>query len=112
MLKQSEFLPGIFACILTLGSIASALAGDVKLVSDTWDSVCRVEITSGPDAPEGTPLETYSDVPRNWSITKPDKLCYRRPSTPDNCDSGMTQWKTQWTCTTNAGSGIEELSLK
>ena len=112
MLKQSESLPGIFACIFTLGSIASALAGDVKLVSDTWDSVCRVEITSGPNAPEGTPLETYSDVPRNWSITKPDKLCYRRPSTPDNCDSGMTQWKTQWSCAANAGSGIEEFSLK
>ncbi len=112
MLKKTKFLPGIFACIFTLGSIASALAGDVKLVSDTWDSVCRVEITSGPDAPDGTPLETYSDVPKNWSITKPDKLCYRRPSTPDNCDSGMTQWKTQWSCAAKTGSGVEELSLK
>lgn len=112
MLKKTAFFAGIFASVLTLGSITCSLAGDVKLVSDTWDSVCRVEITSGPNAPDGTPLETYSDVPRNWSITKPDKLCYRRPSTPDNCDSGMTQWKTQWSCAAKAGSGVEELYLK
>ena len=98
--------------MLALGSITNASAGDVKLVSDTLDSVCRVEITWGPDAPNGTPVEFYSDVPRNWSITKPDQLCYRRPSTPDNCDSGMTQWKTQWSCAAKAGSGVEELSLK
>ena len=112
MLTRTEFLPGILACMLALGSIANALAGDVKLVSGTWDSVCRVEVTWGPDAPNGTPVEVYTDVPRNWSITKPDKLCYRRASTPENCDSGMTQWSTQWSCAAKADSGIEELSLQ
>jgi hypothetical protein len=47
MLKKTAFLPAIFACILTLGSVPYALAGDVKLVSGTLDSVCRVEITWG-----------------------------------------------------------------
>ena len=112
MLKKTEFLPGIFACILPLGFMAHALAGDVKLVSDTLDSVCRVEITWGPDAPNGTPVEFHSDVPKNWSITKPERLCYRRASTPDNCDSGMTQWNTQWKCAAKADSGIEEFSLQ
>lgn len=112
MFKKTGFLPGICACLLTLGSTPYALAGDVKLVSDTWDNVCGVEITSGADAPTGTPVEFYTDVPRNWSITKPDRLCYRRASTPDNCDSGMTQWKTQWKCASKTGSGIEELSLQ
>ena len=112
MLKKTAFFPGIFASALTLSSIAHALAGDVKLVSDTWENVCRVEITWGPDAPSGTPIEIHSDVPRNWSITKPDRLCYLRPSTPDNCDSGMTQWKTQWKCAAKAGEGIEEFSLQ
>lgn len=112
MLKKTELIPAIFACMLTLGPIAHALAGNVKLVSDAWDSVCQVEITWGPDAPNGTAVEFHSDVPRNWSIIKPDKLCYRRPSTADNCDSGMTQWKTQWKCATNAGSGIKEFSLQ
>lgn len=84
MLKKTAFLPAIFACILTLSSVPYALAGDVKLVSGL-DSVCRVEITWGPNAPDGTPVEFYSDVPKNWSITKPDRLCYRRALDPSNC---------------------------
>ncbi len=112
MLKKTEFLTGIFACLLALGSVAHALAGEVRLVSDTLDNVCAVDITWGPDAPNGTPIEVHADVPKNWSITKPDRLCYRRPSTPDNCDSGMTQWKTQWKCAESRGAAVEELSLR
>jgi len=112
MLKKIEFLHGIFACILTLSPTTYALAGDVKLVSGNWESVCRVEITWGPNAPEGTPVEFYSDVPKNWSITKPDRLCYRRALDPSNCESGMTQWNTQWKCAAMTTSGIEELSLQ
>ena len=111
MLKKTRLFPGIFACMLALDFIAQASAGEVKLVSDTMDMICRVEVTSGPDAPNA-PVETYTDVKKDWSITKPDKLCYRRASTPDNCDSGMTQWNTQWKCAEKADSGIEELSLK
>ena len=98
MLKNTEVVSRVFACLLIPGSITFAFAGDVKLVSDNWDSICRVEITSGPQAPNGTPIESHTDVPKNWSITKPDRLCYRRASAPDNCDSGMTQWNTQWIC--------------
>ena len=112
MLKKTDFLPGILACTLALISTDHALAGDVTLVSDTLDSVCRVEITWGPDAPNGTPVEFHTDVPRNWSITKPGRLCYRRASAPDNCDSGMTQWNTQWKCAASTGSGVEEFSLQ
>lgn len=112
MLNKTAFLRGIFACVVTLCSIACALAGDVKLVSDTLDSVCRVEITWGPNAPDGTPVEQFLEVERNWSISKPGRLCYRRASTPENCDSGMTQWNTRWRCAENANSGTEELSLQ
>jgi hypothetical protein len=112
MLKKTAILPRLFAGICALISATAALAGDVKLVSDTWDSVCRVDVTWGPDAPNGTPVEHYSDVSRNWSITRPDKLCYRRASAPDNCESGMTQWNTQWKCAAKVDSGVEELSLQ
>ena len=112
MLKRTEYILRIFACVLALGFAADAAAGDVKLVSDTLDSVCGVEITWGPDAPNTTQVEFYTDVPRNWSVTKPDRLCYRRASTPDNCDSGMTQWKTQWKCAASTGSVLQELSLQ
>ena len=112
MPKKIDTLPAILACLLALCYVTNASAGDVKLVSDTLDSVCRVEITWGSDAPNATPIEFHNDVPRNWSITKPGKLCYRRASTPDNCDSGMTQWNTQWKCAAGAGAGVEEFSLQ
>lgn len=112
MPKVSPLLPATLTCLFTLCSLASAIAGDVKLVSDQWDSVCRVEITWGPDAPDGAPVEQHLDVPRNWSVTKPERLCYRRASTPDNCDSGMTQWNTQWKCAEKTGSGTQALSLQ
>jgi hypothetical protein len=111
MRKKTRWLPGILVCMLAMGFPAQAAAGEVKLVSDTIDKVCRVEVTSGSDAPNAA-VETYTDVEKGWSITKPDKLCYRRASTPDNCDSGMTQWNTRWRCAEKAESGIEELSLK
>jgi hypothetical protein len=111
MPRNTRIFHGIFACMLALGATAQVTAGEVKLVSDTIDMICRVEVTSGADAPN-SPVETYMDVEKNWSITKQDKLCYRRASTPDNCDSGMTQWNTQWKCAEKADAGIEELSLK
>lgn len=111
MPKKTKLFLGVLACVLALSTIAPAAAGEVKLVSDTIDMICRVEITSGPEAPNGS-VETYNDVAMGWSITKPDKLCYRRASTPDNCDSGMTQWNTQWKCAASADLGVVELSLK
>ena len=110
-MRKILLLSGVHACMLSWLAVPQASAGDVKLVADTMDMVCRVEVTSGPDAPNGA-VETHIDVARGWSITKPDKLCYRRSSTPDNCESGMTQWNTQWKCAAKAGSGVEELSLQ
>ena len=102
----------LFAFILATGAVPFAFAGDVRLVSDTLDMVCSVEVSSGADAPNEAKAEFHLDVKKGWSITKPDKLCYRRPATPDNCDSGMTQWRTQWKCAESTGSGTQDLSLK
>lgn len=110
MLENVGRFVAVLACVLAMTHVTPASAGEVKLVSDTMDKVCRVEVTSGPDAPD-TPAETFFDVHKGWSITKPEKLCYRRASTPDNCDSGMTQWNTRWKCVANAEPGIKELSL-
>lgn len=112
MLNRSGIIARLFTCTLISAFVADASAGDVKLVSDTWENVCGVEVSWGADAPNETQVEFHRDVPRNWSITKPDRLCYRRASTPDNCDSGMTQWKTQWKCAASAGSDTKELSLQ
>ena len=102
----------ILACVFMPGLITSAMAGEVRLVSDTWETVCGVEISWGPNAPDESQSEHFHDVEEDWSVSKPGRLCYRRASTPDNCDSGMTQWKTPWRCAENDGDGIEELSLE
>lgn len=102
----------LFTCLLILGSVRCAFAGDVRLISDSMDLVCSVEVSWGADAPNEATTEFHTDVKKGWSITKPDKLCYRRPATPDNCDSGMTQWRTQWKCAESTDSGTQELSLK
>ncbi len=112
MLNKTAFLLWLATCAISLNLPAYVWAGDVKLVSDTWDSVCRVEVAWGPDAPGGDQVEFFYEVQRDWSITKADKLCYRRASTPDNCDSGMTQWNTRWRCATNANAEVEQLSLQ
>jgi hypothetical protein len=107
MSKTFAILPTLL-CLLVAGH---AQAGDVRLISDTLELACRVEVTTGPQAPEGA-VETHVDVRKGWSITRPDKLCYRRASTPENCESGMTQWNTPWRCAAKADAGVEELSLK
>ncbi len=112
MRNGSGVIAGLFAYTLVSASISYAVAGDVKLVSDTFDNLCGVEVTWGSNAPNDTPVELHSDISKNWSIVKPEKLCYRRPTTPDNCDSGMTQWKTQWKCAASAGAENTELSLQ
>lgn len=111
MSNKTRSCAGIFGGLLGLHFAGLALAGEVKLVSDTLDMVCRVEVSVGPDAPNA-PVETFVDVAKGWSITKPEKLCYRRASTVDNCESGMTQWNTPWKCVAGSDAGVEELSLK
>lgn len=95
-----------------LAASTAAAAGDVKLVSDTLEFVCKVEVSWGPEAPDETRIEIHNEVRKGWSVTKPGKLCYRRPSTADNCDSGMTQWSTRWKCAESPGDGTGVLSLK
>jgi hypothetical protein len=105
----------IAPCLIALAGLSLAFpaaAGDVRLVSDTFELVCSVEVSVGPDAPDDTKSEFHTDVRKGWSITKPGKLCYRRPSTPDNCESGMTQWRTKWMCAESTGEGTVELSVK
>ena len=112
MTRKAKLLLRLLVCLCISGSSTLAAAGDVKLVSDTLDIVCRVEVSWGAGAPEGTPVEQHLDVHRGWSVSKPGRLCYRRASTPDNCDSGMTQWNTRWRCADAADTGIEQLSLQ
>ncbi len=91
------------ACVLAI----SAKAGNVKLVSDTWDSICKVEVAWGMNAPQKGSSQSFSSVKKEWSITKADRICYRRPGDPRNCNSQLTAW----TCCSHLISGTDKCSL-
>lgn len=84
-----------------------AQAGNVKLVSDTWDNICKVEVMWGLNAPQEGRRQSFSNVQKGWSITKADRICYRRSGDPRNCSSQMTAW----TCCSQLISGTDECSL-
>jgi hypothetical protein len=98
----------IVLALVGVGSITlPAAAGNVRLVSDTWDNICKVEIKWGMNAPQEGPGETFNNVPRDWSVTKADRICYRRSGDPAICSS---QW-TPWSCCTHLISGTDDCSL-
>ena len=85
-----------------------ANAGEVRLTSNHWDNICTVEVVSGKDAPEQGWRTTLSNVQKGFSITRADRLCYRRSNDPDRCDSGLTNW----TCDHQMIDGISDLDLR
>lgn len=83
-----------------------SFAGTVKLLSDAWDYICKVQVTGGMDAPN-TSVATFSNVRKGWSVSRSDRLCYRRSGNPDDCDSGYSDWR----CINQMISGTYEFSL-
>ncbi len=81
----------VVAWAFSIVTIGEAFAGQVKLVSDTWDNICKVQVTGGMNAPN-TSIRTFRNVRRGWSATRTDKLCYRRSGRPRDCGSGYTNW--------------------
>lgn len=87
--------------------VAPASAGSIRLISDTWDNICKVEVKSGQNAPQEGQSESFSNVPRNWEITRSDRLCYRRSGNPSDCNSGWTDWR----CDTELSEKTDPFSL-
>lgn len=105
------FVPLVLFSLILVAVPGQALAGEVKLVSKTWDHVCKVVVKWGRNAPEmSVGTETYWDVEKGKVVaTKPDKICYRRPVDVRDCNSPLTE---NWTCLTSTQeSGTEEISL-
>jgi hypothetical protein len=95
------------AILLFLFFSNQVFAGSVKLISDTWETICFVEVTSGANAPK-TPVETFRDVKKDWSITRDSGICYRRSENPKDCNSKMRDWS----CSRNPTSGVDNFSLR
>jgi hypothetical protein len=62
MPERATIHHGVTALIPLMLSAGAAMAGEVTLVSDTWESVYPVEVTWGEDAPDGRPVEHFSHV--------------------------------------------------
>ena len=106
IILNSKTIIVLIAFIVSMHS-SVAVAGSVKLISDDWDSICKVQITSGFNAPD-TSIETFTNRKKGWSITRSDKLCYRRSGSPNNCGSGYTAWS----CMSQTTSGTSSFSLR
>lgn len=74
-------------------------AGKLILTTDLWDFICEVEVATGSDAP--VVIENILEFPgvkidgeyKNGIVFKgEDRLCYRRSSLVDDCDSPMNDW--------------------
>ena len=90
--------------------VARAYAGNVRLVSDTWDYVCKVEVSEGKNLdPSQNPKQLFTGVQKGWSYTGSEgtRVCYRRSGDPNNCDSA---WR-DWHCSSNPTSGTDDFSL-
>jgi hypothetical protein len=79
--------------VVLLSHVAPASAGSIRLISDTWDNICKVEVISGRNAPQEGQTEAFTNRSRNWEITRSDRLCYRRSANPSDCGSGWTDWR-------------------
>jgi len=96
--------------IITLGTAlfvsTASYSGTVKFVSNSWDNICKVQISKGNNAPNGN-IKTYTNVKKGASFSADFRMCYRRSANPNNCSSGYTGW----TCSSNPGSAtdIEDL---
>jgi len=87
---------------------STSFAGTVKLVSNTWDNICKVQVTTGSKSPNSY-ISTYKNVRKNsgWSKSGSNRLCYRRSGNPSNCNSSYTDW----TCDTKNTSGTSILNI-
>jgi len=104
MFRSTVWIVAVFA----LAAVAtSAEAGEVRLVSDTWDYICKVEVKWGNNAPDRGDGQVFTDVQPTFSLTKTSRICYRRSGDPDNCESRLTPWS----CCDNPASGTDEPSL-
>ena len=87
---------------------ANVFAGTVKLESSVFDNICKIQVTTGSENdPKSKLLKTYENVPKGFTVSGSDRLCYRRSKAPNNCQSQYTIW----TCKKVKGSGTGTLKL-
>ena len=105
---KMHVLSSAAAFAVLLGSTSMAIAGEVRLESDTWDHIPVVEFCTGLNAPQQcVRYDTVYDVNRGYVYSAQDKVCYRRSSDPHNANSVLNNW----TCANQVTSGAYTYSL-
>ncbi len=108
MKKNTFSLNCFYVMAIFLYLPVQAQAGEVRLVSDTWDYICKVDLVFGINAPQSGKKRSFNDVPYGFSIQGTDRICYRRSADPDNCGSGLGPWN----CKAKLTSGTKEFSIR
>ncbi len=95
------FIPK-FACV-GLGAFALFPACRSSRPGDPQVGCLRNDLQSRHVAGMSAPDVGYvhKDVKKGWAFLADDKLCWKRSSDPEDCESPMTAWK----CVTSDGPG-------
>lgn len=85
--------PAVLVAALSLIPTGAALAGPIILENNAGPNVCEVQVSVGPDAPNG-PIQTFGGLDFNWrQEIDADRLCYRVSVPPENCSGSFTDWR-------------------
>lgn len=83
----------------------NSYAGNIILKTDLWDFICEVEVAIGPDTPvvidkilEFPGVKVDGEYIDGVVFKGEGRLCYRRSSIVDDCDSSLNDW----VCYTNS----------
>ena len=82
-------------------------AGSVRLVNNYYNTICKVEVIKGINAPQTGSPESYSNVAKGVVTSAEGRLCFRRSADPANCASPLTEWR----CADKGTSGTLEFNL-
>ena len=83
----------LFAILVLTATTGPANAGPIILENNASPNVCEVEVTVGPNAPEG-PVQKFGDLEYNWrQVFDTNRLCYRVSEPPETCTGTWTDWR-------------------
>lgn len=103
------------AFLLVLCTVSNhANAGKIVLKTELWDFICEVEIALGPDAPviieeilERPGVKIDGEYINGIVFEGEGRLCYRRSSIVDDCNSPMNDW----VCYTNSSDAPQTILI-
>jgi len=107
-------MKAIYLLTALLFSSSLSIAGEIKLLSETWDFICKVEVATGLGAPESpdktmeiSAVKVDSFYEDGVIFTGLNRLCYRRSSSADDCYSALNEWS----CYTNMTDVVDRVNI-